>query len=92
MGTNNKEVVWILLDENTKPISISFDNGPTYVVENDTNYAMSIQPPATFSAIFKMRLSKIVKILWGIKLKWYQALWLDLIFCWKKGVNYVFKR
>ena len=92
MGTANKEVARILLDENTKPIRISFDNGPTYVVENDTNYAMSIQPPATFSAIFKMRPSKIVKILWGTKLKWYQALWLDLIFCWKKGVNYVFKR
>ena len=92
MGTDNKEVVWILLDENIKPIRISFDNGPTYVVENDTNYAMSIQPPATFSAIFKARPSKIVKIFWGTKLKWYQALWLDLIFCWKKGVNYVFKR
>lgn len=91
MGTDNKEVTWILLDENTKPIRISFDNGPTYVVENDTNYAISIQPPATFSAIFKMRPSKIVKILWDIKLKWYQALWLDLIFCWKKGINYVFK-
>lgn len=63
MGTDNKEVVWILLDENTKPICISFDDGPTYVVENDTNYAMSIQPPETFSAIFKMRPSKIVKIL-----------------------------
>ena len=50
MGTDNKEVVWILLDENIKPIRISFDNGPTYVVENDTNYAMSIQPPATFSS------------------------------------------
>ena len=25
MGTDNKEVVWILLDENTKPIRISFD-------------------------------------------------------------------
>ena len=92
MGTDNKEVVWILLDENTRPIRISFDDGPTYVVENDTNYAMSIQPPATFSVIFKMCPSKIVKILWGIKLKWHQALWLDLIFCWKKGVNYVFKR
>ena len=84
MGTDNKEVDWILLDENTKPIYISFDDGPTYVVENDTNYAMSIQPPATFSAIFKMRPSKIVKILWGIKLKWYQALWLDLIFVGRK--------
>ena len=92
MGTDNKEVVWILPNENTKPIRISFDNGPTYVVENDTNYAMSIQPPATFAAICRMRPSKIVKILWGIKLKQYQALWLDLIFCWKKGVNYVFKR
>ena len=92
MGTDNKEVVWILLDENIKPIRISFDNELTYVVENDTNYAMSIHPPATFSAIFKMRPSKIVKILWDIKLKWYQALWLDLIFCWKKGINYVFKR
>ena len=91
MGTNNKEVVWILLDENIKPIRISFDNGPTYVVENDTNYAMSIQSPATFSAIFKMSPSKIVNVLWGIKLRWHQALWLDLIFCWKKGVNYVFK-
>ena len=69
MGTDNKEVVWILPNENTKPIRISFDNGPTYVVENDTNYAMSIQPPATFSAICRMRPSKIVKILWGIKLK-----------------------
>ena len=63
MGTDNKEVAWILLDENTKPICISFDDGPTYVVENDTNYAMSIQHPVTFSAIFKMRPSKIVKIL-----------------------------
>ena len=25
MGTDNKEVVWILLDENTKLIRISFD-------------------------------------------------------------------
>ena len=64
MGTDNKEVVWILLDENTKPRRSSFDNGPTYVVENDTNYAMSIQPPATFSAIFKMRPSKILRIFW----------------------------
>ena len=92
MGTNNKEVAWILLDENTKPIYISFDDELTYVVENDTNYAMSIQPPATFSAIFKTRTSKIVRIFWGTKLKWYQALSLDLIFCWKKGINYVFKR
>ena len=92
MGTDNKEVTWILLDENTKPIRISFDNEPTYVVENDTNYTMNVQPPATFSAIFKTRPSKIVRIFWGTKLKWYQALWLDLIFCWKKGVNYVFKR
>ena len=92
MGTNNKEVAWILLDENTKPIYISFDDELTYVVENDTNYAMSIQPPATFSAIFKVRPSKIVRIFWGTKLKWYQALSLDLIFCWKKGINYVFKR
>ena len=92
MGTDNKEVAWILLDENTKPIRISFDDEPTYVVENDTNYTMNVQPPATFSAIFKVRPSKIVRILWGIKLKWYQALCLDLIFCWKKGVNYVFKR
>lgn len=93
MGTGNKkEVAWILLDENTKPIRISFDNESTYAIENDTNYAMNIQPPAIFSAICKMRPSKIVKIFWGTKLKWYQALWLDLIFCWKKGVNYVFKR
>ena len=92
MGTDNKEVAWILLDENTRSLRISFDDGPTYVVENDTNYAMSTQPPATFSAIFKMRPSKIIKIFCGTKLKWYQALWLDLIFCWKKGVNYVFKR
>ena len=92
MGADNKEVAWILLDGNTRPIRISFDDGPTYVVENDTNYTMNIQPPATFSAIFKVRPSKIVKILWDIKLKWYQALWLDLIFCWKKGINYVFKR
>ena len=84
MGTDNKEVAWILLDENTKPIRISFDNELTYAIENDTNYAMNIQPPATFSAICKMRPSKIVKILWGIKLKWYQAIVLDLIFCWKK--------
>ena len=69
MGTDNKEVAWILLDENTRPIRISFNDGPTYVVENDTNYAMSIQPPATFSAIFKMRPSKIVKIFCLIKLK-----------------------
>jgi hypothetical protein len=44
MGTDNKEVAWILLDEDTKPIRISFDNEPTYVVENDTNYTMNIQP------------------------------------------------
>ena len=44
MGTDNKEVAWILLGENTKPIHISFDDESTYVVENDTNYAMSIQP------------------------------------------------
>lgn len=92
MGTDNKEMAWILLDEDTKPIRISFDNEPTYVVENDTNYAMNIQPPATFFAIFKARLSKIIKIFWGTKLKWYQALCLDLTFYWKKGVNYVFKR
>ena len=55
MGTDNKEMAWILLDENTKPIRISFDDEPTYAVENDTNYAMNIQPPATFSAICKMR-------------------------------------
>ena len=84
METDNKEVAWILQDENTKPINISFDDEPTYVVENDTNYTMNVQPPATFSAICKMRPSKIVKILWGIKLKWYQAIMLDLIFCWKK--------
>ena len=92
MGIDNKEVDWILLDENTKPIRISFDDGPTYIVENDTNYTMNVQLPATFSEIFKVRPSKIVKIFFGTKLKWYQALWLDLIFCWKKGVNYVFKR
>lgn len=92
MGADNKEVTWILLDGNTKPIRISFDDERTYVVENETNYAMNIQPPATFSAIFKMRPSKIVRIFFGTKLKWYQALWLDLIFYWKKGVNYVFKR
>lgn len=98
MGTDNKEVAWILLDENTKPIRISFDDEPTYAIENDTNYVMNIQPlaifsqpPATFSAVFKVRPSKIVKIFWGTKLKWYQALWLDLTFYWKKGVNYVFK-
>ena len=92
METYNNEVAWIILDENTKPIRISFDDEPTYVIKNDTNYAMNIQPPATFSAIFKTRPSKIIKNFWGTKLKWYQALWLDLIFCWKKGVNYVFKR
>ena len=92
MGTGNKEVAWIFLDEDTKPIRISFDNEPTYVVENDTNYAMNIQPPVTFSATFKVRPSRIIEIFCGTKLKWYQALWLDLIFCWKKGVNYVFKR
>ena len=58
----------------------------------DTNYAINIQPPTTFSATFKARPSKIIRIFWGIKLKWYQALWLDLVFYWKKGVNYVFKR
>lgn len=92
MGTDSKEVAWILLNENTKLIRISFDNEPTYAIENDTNYVMNIQPPATFSAVFKVHPSKIVKIFWGTKLKQYQALWLDLIFCWKKGVNYVFKR
>lgn len=35
---------------------------------------------------------RTIEIFWGTKLKWYQALWLDLIFYWKKGVNYVFKR
>ena len=92
MGTDNKEVIWILLDEDTKPIRISFDGEPTYAVENDTNYAMNIRPPATFSAIFKIRPSKIVKIFWGTKFRWYQALWLDLIFYWEKGVKNVFKR
>lgn len=87
MGTDNKEVAWIFLDEDTKPIRISFGNEPTYVIENDTNYVMNVQLPATFSAIFKVHPSKIVKMFWGIKLKWYQALWLDLIFYWKKGVN-----
>ena len=61
MGTDNKEVVWILLDEDTKPIRISFDNEPTYAVENETNYAMNIQPPATLSAVLKALPSKIVK-------------------------------
>lgn len=42
MGTDNKEVAWILLDEDTKPIRVSFDNEPTYVVENDTNYTMNV--------------------------------------------------
>lgn len=74
MGTDNKEVVWVLLDKDTKPIRISFDNELTYVVENDTNYVMNIQPLATFSATFKARPSKIMKIFWGVKLKWYQAL------------------
>lgn len=92
MGTDNKEVAWILLDENTKPIRISFDDGLTYTVENDTNYAINIQPPATFSAVLKVRPSKIVKIFWGTKLRWYQALWLDLIFYWEKGVKRVFRR
>lgn len=53
MGTDNKEMAWILLDEDTKPIRIAFDNEPTYVVENDTNYAMNIQPPATFFCDFQ---------------------------------------
>lgn len=92
MGTDNKEVAWIFLDEDTKPIRISFDDKPTYTVENDTNYAMNIQPPETFSAVLKVRPSKIVKIFWGIKLRWYQALWLDLMFYWEKGVKHVFKR
>lgn len=92
MGTDNKEVAWILLDEDTKPIRISFDDEPTYTVENDTNYyAINIQPPATFSAILKVRPSKIVKFFWGTKLRWYQALWLDLTFYWEKGVKCVFK-
>lgn len=92
MGTDNKEVAWILLDEDTKPIRISFDNEPTYTIENDINYVMNIQPPVTFSGILKIRPSKIVKIFLGIKLRWYQALWLDLVFCWEKGVKRVFKR
>ena len=92
MGTDNKEVVWILLDEDTKPIRISFDNEPTYAVENETNYAMNIQPPATLSAVLKARPSKIVKFFWGTKLRWYQALQLDLMFYWEKGVKRVFKR
>lgn len=92
MGTDNKEVAWILLDEDTKPIRISFDDEPTYTVENDTNYAMNIQPTATFSAFLKVRPSKIVKIFWGTKLRWYQALWLDLMLYWEKGVKRVFKR
>lgn len=62
MGTDNKEVAWILLNENTKPIRISFDNEPTYAIENDTDYAMNIQSPTTFSATFKARPSKIVRI------------------------------
>lgn len=92
MGTDNKEVAWILLDEDTKPIRISFDDESTYTVENETNYAMNIQPPATLSAVFKARPSKIVKIFWGTNLRWYQALWLDLMFYWKKGVKRVFRR
>lgn len=92
MGTDNKEVVWILLDEDTKPIRISFNDEPTYTVENDTNYAMNIQPPVTFSAALKVRPSKIVKFFWGTKLRWYQALWLDLMFYWEKGIKRVFKR
>lgn len=92
MGTDNKEVVWILLDEDTKPIRISFDDEPIYAVENDTGYFTNIQSPATFSAVLKARPSKIVKIFWGIKLKWYQALWIDLVYYWEKGVKRVFKR
>lgn len=92
MGTDNKEVAWILLDEDTKPIRISFNDEPTYAVENDTNYAINIQSPATLSAVLKVRPSKIVKIFWGTKLRWYQALWLDLMFYWEKGVKRVFKR
>ena len=91
MGTDNKEVVWIILDEDTKPIRISFDDEPTYTVENDTNYVMNIQPPATFSAVLKVCPSKIVKFFWSTKLRWYQALWLDLMFYWEKGVKRVFK-
>ena len=92
MGTDNKEVAWILLDEDTKPIRISLDDEPTYTVENDTSYLMNIQPPATFSAVLKVRPSKIVKIFWDTKLRWYQALWLDLMFYWEKGIKRVFKR
>lgn len=93
MGTDNKEIIWLVTDDGTKPIYISFDNELTsYAVENKTSYAINIQPPATLSAIFKARPSKIVKIFWGFKLKWYQALWLDLTFYWKKGVKRVFKR
>lgn len=91
MGTGNKEVIWIVTDDETKPVRISFDNEPTYALENETSYAMNIQPPATFSAILKARPSKIVKIFWGTKLKWYQVLWIDLVYYWEKGVKRAFK-
>lgn len=91
MGTDNKEIVWLVTDDETKPIRVSFDDEPTYAVENETNYAMNISSSATFSAVFKSRPSKIVKIFWGTKLKWYQALWADLVYCWEKGVKRVFK-
>lgn len=93
MGTDNKEIIWFVTDDGTKPVRISFDDElASYAIENKTSYAINIPSPATFSAIFKVHPSKIVKIFWGSKLKWYQALWLDLTFYWRKGVNYVFKR
>lgn len=91
MGTDNKEIVWIVTDDETKPIRISFDDEPTYAVENETSYVANISPPATLSAVLKSRPSKIVKIFWGTELRWYQALWIDLVYYWEKGVKHVFK-
>jgi len=88
---NNKEVIWIVTDDETKPIRISFDDKPTYAIENETGYFTNISSPATFSAVLKTRPSKIVKIFWGTKLKWYQALWIDLVYYWEKGVKRVFR-
>lgn len=74
-------------------MKILVDEMPTKV--GDCPWSSPIKDPCkdrTFSAIFKARPSKIIKIFWGTKLKWYQALWLDLIFYWEKGEKRVFKR
>lgn len=91
MGTDNKEAIWVVTDDEARLIRGSFDDEPPYVAENETSYVTNISSSATFSAVLKSRPSKIAKIFWGTKLKWYQALWIDLVYYWEKGVNNVFR-